>query len=1044
MATFRNPFDRRQQVDPEDERDFWSSLASTASPLLSGLSSVGFGIEKYGGGRALKGTLAGKPRELLSIIPFSDQMGLTQASDRTGGAELLNRWGLTSQRDPSLFSGEGAAGLAADIVFDPLNALFLGGGAVTNLGKAIGKAGVSLKGGAARAAGLAQGSDELAKAAKYLSSTPEAASGVRGFFGMPESQVAANIAGKKLGGNIGVGLPFGLSDRATAVIPWAGIGNAATKIPLAGPVLGGVGKGLQTAGRLGSAAFEKATKGRVGELGQTIARSQSEAEAGARALGLQELHKVMEANPGVNWADEPTNAALREMVENPNVPRTGVLGKAAGDIDNALAAERSIAGEYRPAGLLQDDFRNIGYAPRRASDEYATPGFLKPMLKPELEKSRIEALKAGLTTQQYNDFLKTPMGNKTPGALASDIRQNYQKWTPTEVAEFNTLKNAATPLNAQQAARLNVLETAWGSADKLASFKAHLGDVQYDLFDKPFLTDLAAKFTKTYANNATSAKLHEGLLAASLPATQASADTVTVWKTMQDAGLTVQQGAAPLQRTVQTLERMLGRPVTNQEALKELATRVISKTDYNDIVGTVSTFTSPTWLKQTLDVVDSATNMFRGLVTQIWPSYLARNFASNVAHGVIYKGFDPTATGAMRYLKPLADARTWQKGGVIADAHMIPEFAGMSAKEASDELGRRIIQWDIAGKGQFEHMANLPKQEVLRDLIPGLPRQGWKEVAENFKGKKPLDYINPFGVKGVGGNKVDVNPLVGAGRDVSTMTDAMNRVALFIAKKRQGFSDEAARLDVLKAYYDFGNLSGFETAAMRRMMPFYGWSRQSIPTIIKDVFENPGGRMATVLKTLSKARGSKEGFLPEHLGDKIALPIGEEKDGTQRYLSQLGLPVEEVGQIAANPMQYALGQLNPFVKGPLELATNRQFFSGRELSDLRSSAGAPVGIENILANSPLARGITTARTIADPRKGALAKALNLLTSVKITDVDMDRARTAAGRRALEEQLRSLPNVRQTPGRPYIPRSLRANATDEEKALLALYGSLRGQ
>ncbi len=36
------------------------------------------GIEEKFGGRAIRGLLGGKPRELLSVVPFSDTLGITE------------------------------------------------------------------------------------------------------------------------------------------------------------------------------------------------------------------------------------------------------------------------------------------------------------------------------------------------------------------------------------------------------------------------------------------------------------------------------------------------------------------------------------------------------------------------------------------------------------------------------------------------------------------------------------------------------------------------------------------------------------------------------------------------------------------------------------------------------------------------------------------------------------------------------------------------------------------------------------------------------
>jgi hypothetical protein len=88
--------------------------------LSSGLGYLGDVEEKFGG-RALRGALAGKPRELLSPIPFSDTLGITDPTQRTSGAELAGRFGIGS---PGGW-GRAGAGLGIDIATDPLS--YIGG-----------------------------------------------------------------------------------------------------------------------------------------------------------------------------------------------------------------------------------------------------------------------------------------------------------------------------------------------------------------------------------------------------------------------------------------------------------------------------------------------------------------------------------------------------------------------------------------------------------------------------------------------------------------------------------------------------------------------------------------------------------------------------------------------------------------------------------------------------------------------------------------------------------------------------------------------------
>lgn len=1008
----------------DEERSILSSLGQTG---LTGLAYAGNLLDTPGS--VVRGLAVGRPDRALAGIFDWDQ--------RVRGGDI------TGNKDAPLFSWEGAGNLATEIGLDPLTYMSLGASALSKLGRAASKAGVAVKGGAARRAGLQAGSDELTKAAQYLASTPEKVSGVKGFFGRPVADVAQDITGKSLGGNIGFGIPF-TGNQLTGVVPWDKIGSGLTKIPLAGPVLAGTGKVLEGVGRIGGAAFDKATKGRVSATGQKISRAQSAAEPEAVAAGRAAMQDVYGAGPGLSAADPQQQEALRRMVEGFD-PMTGPLAPMAQALRQKNLGRLGAEAEYFKDAQPLRDFRGTEYASREASAEYAGSKFLKPVLRPEAEKARKEFMKLGIPTEgkeSINEFLSKPVGGRNLQQLTDEVRNQYTKWTPVELSEMATLK-AQPSLTTAQAERLRDLESAWNGAEKLAAFKLHLGDINYKFFDKPVLLDAANKFVRSYKRVSDASKLHEGLMMAGMTRAQAGADAVPMMQALEDMGLSLKldptQASVPMQRTVEVLSKKMGTNLTAAQAKTELGNLFVAKGDYDDLVRTVSTFTNPTWLKQTLDVVDSATNLFRGVIRS-FPSYLSRNFVSAAAHNVIHKGFDPTAAVGMRYIKPMIDADAWRAGKLIKDANTIPEFSRMTAQQASDELSKRIIQWDIAGTSQFQHMQGITPEQRLRDLLPGAARPGLKEAVGKLKGRTVKDWLNPLNFKGVGDAKG--GPISGLADDVSTLSDQMNRVALFIAKKRQGLSDDAARLEVLKAHYDFGNLSKFESGVMRRMMPFYNWARQNVPALIKDIVQNPGGRQATLLKVASRASGG--GLMPKQLQDKIALPIGEEKDGTQRFLGSLGLPLEDIGGLT-DPSRYLLGQLNPYIKGPLELATNRQFFSGRELTDLHSRTGLPVTPDNLLMNSPLSKPLTLlgpSGSLWDDRKDIGTRALNFLTGARLTDVDMNKERNRLARELLTEELRG--SGARVAENLYIPKEQLAQLSPDELKRYRLYLQLRQQ
>lgn len=84
--------------------------------ILDALGYVGDSLDKAGP-RPLRGLLAGKPRELASIVPFSDELGLTDPADIRTGRHVTDNFGLTDPHD----TGWGATGmgLMADALIDP-------------------------------------------------------------------------------------------------------------------------------------------------------------------------------------------------------------------------------------------------------------------------------------------------------------------------------------------------------------------------------------------------------------------------------------------------------------------------------------------------------------------------------------------------------------------------------------------------------------------------------------------------------------------------------------------------------------------------------------------------------------------------------------------------------------------------------------------------------------------------------------------------------------------------------------------------------------
>lgn len=320
---------------------------------------------------------------------------------------------------------------------------------------------------------------------------------------------------------------------------------------------------------------------------------------------------------------------------------------------------------------------------------------------------------------------------------------------------------------------------------------------------------------------------------------------------------------------------------------------------------------------------------------------------------------------------------------------------------------------------------------------------------------------------------VDTNFVIRNMNKLSSGVEDVNRFATFWAKGMQGFTPERAGLISRTTHVDYRHLTNFERNVMRRIIPFYSFSRHMIPHQLNMLMHNPGGPVAQAIRAGNVARSGE--YVPEFVGRGLAIPASGAPEGQKRFISGFDLPhellndylvmprldtssvagfMQSVAQWGGDELKTLMGQTHPTIKGSLEWATGQQFYSGRDLADLDSNIGRMIqnatGAENApyvpnfidqgLAMSPMARYMTTLRQLSDPRKQWLAKGANVVTGIKVRDVDVDKAARAATRDRLEELLRPLPDVRPYE-RLWIKPEDRVRLNAEQAKAMELYDRL---
>lgn len=468
-------------LSTEEQDDLLSSLGGTA---LHGIGYLGSTLSKTFGGRAIRGglgMLSGRDvptSELYSFLPFSDYFGVTDPKNEVHGSYLLG-----GNKDTPFLSGEGIGGLGLDVITDPLTYLTFGAGALTHLGKGATKVGGLLpRTVAGRLAGFAAGSPEAAELA--------AATG----------RTAAEVAGQRLGGHIGFGLPF-TGNQLTFDLskPLSAIGNVYQGIksaPIVGAPLSWAEDVVGTATRGAKGLLGPSYRGQTNPIMQPIAVEATEQAArlnfkeAAKAADMAEwvqqkigwqFNRGLDYEHGLSSLINPASGKpytfreaemvlgekLRQAVErtpgdwktffSQNPLKAREFDKALYGLEQQVPGIRQFAENVR--GWYDDWLRMMneagyGDAPldsyvqyiRRQSSVMHSDPLKAPIgqgVVPTMQGMRHEF--RNLLTEEVNELAADKLLRAmAPDAAADVIKTRYLGWTPAKQAEYATLTQKAS------------------------------------------------------------------------------------------------------------------------------------------------------------------------------------------------------------------------------------------------------------------------------------------------------------------------------------------------------------------------------------------------------------------------------------------------------------------------------------------------------------------------------------------------------------------------------------------------------------------------
>jgi hypothetical protein len=279
--------------------------------------------------------------------------------------------------------------------------------------------------------------------------------------------------------------------------------------------------------------------------------------------------------------------------------------------------------------------------------------------------------------------------------------------------------------------------------------------------------------------------------------------------------------------------------IPSSQSYGKLAGKHVPDYIYQDIVGMggIRPGDAGNWGKF-LKLYDKGTSMWKAGKTVLSPSQLTRNAISNPILNYMAGGPGTLKTAIPGWRSALT------KDAVYQEAKKVGTFAGDFTKTDIQKL--------------------LPSQTtdgVLRKSLEKI-KAGW-------------------------------NKAVDVGSAIQNKTEEAGKMAQFILQKSKGSTPEQARAMAEKALFNYGDLTPFEKNVIKRIIPFYTFTRKALPLVAETAVKHPNRlsvfkKGETAINNMTPERAGQNRMLPSYLKDAVRIPGTKNKYFNAQYIYPWG------------------------------------------------------------------------------------------------------------------------------------------------------------
>ena len=332
----------------------------------------------------------------------------------------------------------------------------------------------------------------------------------------------------------------------------------------------------------------------------------------------------------------------------------------------------------------------------------------------------------------------------------------------------------------------------------------------------------------------------------------------------------------------------------NSDALKALAEDFRGKTLYidKDFARLMKvTNTSKQEANALVKLVDSFNNTFKKYKI-LSPGFQVRNVAGNATNMVL--------------------------SGMPAGK--IPEYWGKAANvlNSSDDLLAKVANGiELTGK-------DADNWKLLQQFYEG----GFKDAGTKLQDLEQLR-AKVSGKKGV------LNKLTEANAKLNESMDSLNRMALLMyANDTPKYIEKLGKSNAIEAVkyalMDPSNMSTFEKGVMKKIIPFYTFTKQNLLFQATNIMKNTPryNRLIKGINSIYNNLDENEYYKYQKEGMQIPLPITD-GNGNRLFL-KTNLPLSDLGEWMESPLQRTVSATSPVIRTPFEMVTGQNIFTGQD------------------------------------------------------------------------------------------------------------------